>query len=80
MSSTRERIREIMASVFALPISQIPEDAAMDTVAGWDSLAHLELMLAIEMEFSLKLSAESIMDLGSLAEIEELVTASTAGI
>ena len=44
----RERIQEIAAGIFSIPVDDMPPDASTDTLAGWDSLRHLELMLAIE--------------------------------
>ena len=65
------RIREIAADVFGIPVSELPEDASAETVPGWDSLHHLELMLAIEMEFGISISSEAMPGLLSLEAIEE---------
>ena len=67
----RERIQEIAAGVFGIPVDEMPPDAANDTLAGWDSLQHLELMLAIEMEFGVRVSSEAMPALLSLEAIED---------
>jgi acyl carrier protein len=67
----RRRLREIAADVFGVPVDELPEDAGADTVAGWDSLHHLELMLAVEMAFGVQISSEAMPGLLSLDAIEE---------
>jgi acyl carrier protein len=68
----RERILRAMADVFALAgPGDLPADPSVETVAAWDSLHHLELMLAIELEFGIQISTEAMPDLTSLEAIEE---------
>ena len=51
----QNRIRDIAADVFGVPAAELPDDASNETVPGWDSLHHLELMLALEMEFGVQI-------------------------
>ncbi len=66
----RERIRRVIAETFRLSPDTVGDDAAMLTVPGWDSLGHLELMLALEMEFGVRIAMEDMAALASRAEIE----------
>lgn len=66
----REHIKQVMASVFDMPADQIPEDADTESLEEWDSLGHMNLMLALEAEFDVELSTEVMLELLSLAEIE----------
>jgi acyl carrier protein len=59
-----------MAATFHVPAEQIPDDATPENVKGWDSLGHIELMLALEMEFGVPMPTEKIIDLVSLEAIE----------
>jgi len=52
----------------ALSLASIPRD-----VPGWDSLAHLEFVCALEKEFRLRLTARDIMSLDRLDKALELV-------
>jgi acyl carrier protein len=67
----RRRIREVAADVFGVPVADLPEDASNENVPGWDSLHHLELMLAVEMEFNVAISSEAMPALLSVEAIEE---------
>lgn len=65
-----ERIKGVMAQVFGISVSGIPDDVAVGKIAEWDSLRHLELMLALEMEFQVRISTNAMLELLSLEAIE----------
>jgi acyl carrier protein len=69
-SSIREKVKRIMAATFHVPTADIPNDASPEKLAAWDSLGHIELMLALEMEFGVSLPTESIIELVTLDAIE----------
>jgi acyl carrier protein len=67
----RDRIRATMATVFELPVERIGPDADSQTIEGWDSLRHLELMLELEMAFGVRLPADELPELVSVGAIED---------
>ena len=67
----RDRVRQTMAAVWNVPADDIPEDADAMSLQGWDSLRHLELMLELEMSFGVRIPAEEMPELTSVAAIEE---------
>jgi acyl carrier protein len=42
-------------------------------VPGWDSLAHVRLMLSVERAFGVKFSAAEIAKLGNVGDLIELI-------
>jgi acyl carrier protein len=70
----RERVQRTMSDFFALGPGELPEDPSVETLAAWDSLHHLELMLGLELEFGVQISTEAMPDLTSLEAIEEYLT------
>jgi acyl carrier protein len=68
-----ERLRELVALTFDLPVEAIAPETTQDTCAQWDSLAHLNLMLAVEDAFGLTLSVEEMAAMTSVAAILERV-------
>lgn len=54
------RIISVMASVLGVNQSTINDDTSPDTIEGWDSLKHLNLVVAIEEEFNINLSSEEV--------------------
>lgn len=67
----RDRVRQTIATVWNVPPDDIPEDADAMSLAGWDSLRHLELMLELEMSFGVRIPAEEVPELTSIGAIEE---------
>ena len=47
-----ERIKNVMSSVFELPVEQIKDSSSPDTIESWDSLKHMNLVIALEDEFN----------------------------
>ncbi len=54
-----------------------PQLTATD-VDGWDSLAHVRLMLTVERAFSIKLTASDIGRLKSVGDLVELIARKSA--
>jgi acyl carrier protein len=70
----RERIKRVMGQTFNVPADRVPDDAALADFANWTSLGHLELMMALEMEFAVNIPAQMMLELLSLDAIEEYLT------
>lgn len=49
-------------------------------VDGWDSLAHIRLIVSIEKAFGLRFSAAEISDLENVGEMAALVLRKQAGV
>ncbi|MGD8622756.1 MAG: acyl carrier protein [Anaerolineales bacterium] len=69
----RDRIKEVMANSFDIPLSDITDDAEINSIANWDSLSHMILMLELEAEFSVTIPTEKIASLLSLDQIETYI-------
>ena len=62
-----------------MPVAEVPEDASIETVEGWDSLRHMELMLALEMRFGVQMTTDVMPTLISIEAIEEFLQEQGAG-
>jgi acyl carrier protein len=60
-----DKLKQVMAAVLRVPADQIDDLTSTDTVAEWTSLAHLDLILAIEEEFGVTIPDEEVGDLTS---------------
>ncbi len=63
------RVQRIVADIFSIPVEQIRPESSPETIEAWDSLQHLNLMLALEQEFGLVIAPEEIERLVSVYEI-----------
>src|SRR5687767_12413456 len=50
-----QRLRNVMSAVLRVPAEEIHAGSSMDTIDTWDSLAHMNLVLAIEEEFGVSI-------------------------
>ncbi len=62
------RVREIMAGLFSLDESEIGESSAIDTVEKWDSLQHVNLLMALEQEFDITFDIDDAASMISYPE------------
>ena len=58
-----QRLREVMGAVFGIDPTAIAGDASSATIAEWDSVRHLQLMLALEEEFNVQFDADELVSL-----------------
>ncbi len=55
-----DRLKKIMADVFDVPVSDINDSVSPHTIATWDSLKHINLILALQKEFGVRFEDEEI--------------------
>jgi len=67
------RIRLIFAALFRVAPNDLTENSSRDTVPAWDSLQHLNLILALEEEFGINLTPEDSTQMLNLGLIYEIV-------
>tara|TARA_R110002096_G_scaffold8803_2_gene35857 strand:- start:14480 stop:14707 length:228 start_codon:yes stop_codon:yes gene_type:complete len=66
---TESRLLGVFQSVLGSDITAFKGDETPDTVKGWDSAAHLNLIMAIEAEFAVQFDIEEMESLDSVAAI-----------
>jgi len=57
------RLKQVLANVFGVEVRAIDEATSVDTVERWDSLRHLNLVLALEQEFNVTLTEEQTVQI-----------------
>ena len=66
-----QRLLDVFESVFGPEARDITDDDGPGTIAGWDSVNHLTLILSIEAEFGVQFDTSEIPDLLSKGKIRE---------
>ncbi|EPF19853.1 MAG: acyl carrier protein [Microcystis aeruginosa Ma_MB_F_20061100_S19] len=69
-----EQVREIVSDIFQIPIEQVNLDSSPETIEAWESIQHLNLVLALEQEFGLSFSPEEMATMLSVEAISQLVS------
>lgn len=65
-----ERLKEIFKDVLKVDVD---ENSTPDNTDGWDSLAHIGLIVSIENEFDVKFTMSEIAQMTSFNKIYELL-------
>ncbi len=61
-----DRVRSIAADVLEVPLAQLTPDSSAETIESWDSVHHLNLVLALEQEFKIQFEPEEIDQLNNV--------------
>ncbi|MDO8470428.1 MAG: acyl carrier protein [bacterium] len=70
-----KRIKGIMANSLEVDEGLIGDDASIHTIAQWDSLQHLRLIMALQEEFSVRFQDVEIPELISFHTIRDAIMA-----
>ncbi len=73
MSYTEQKIKEVLAKVLGLDVSVIEDDATADGMEEWDSLRHLNLVLALEQTFNVEFEEEEVVEMLSIPLIRAVL-------
>jgi acyl carrier protein len=63
-----QQVRQIAADVFNLPVGQITDETSPRTLADWDSVQHLNLVLAIEAQLGVQLDPQEIEQIRTVGD------------
>lgn len=69
----KEKVLQVVSRVMDVPVTELNEDSSPDTVAGWDSLKHMNLVLALEEELGVQFSDTQIVEMNSIGLILEIL-------
>ena len=63
MQFEEQKLKEVLARVFNVSIEAITDDASPDTIETWDSLRHMNLVLALEEDFGVELTDDQVVEI-----------------
>jgi acyl carrier protein len=69
----RDRLEKIFRESFG--VSRLDDAMSIDNVEGWDSMAHVGLILALQKEFNVSVSPVDAIELTTVKEIVQYLTA-----
>jgi acyl carrier protein len=58
-------LKQVMTTMLKVSPGTINEDSSMDNISNWDSLRHMNLVLALEEEFKVTISDEDVGNITS---------------
>lgn len=68
-----EKLQEIFVDVLDNDEIVLTADTTADDIDEWDSLTHIQLIVAIEKGFGIKLSSIEVRTLANVGEMAEII-------
>lgn len=68
-----EQLVEAVMDAFGIEKDEVTPQLSRDSLAEWDSVGHLKLVLSVEEAFGLRFAAAEIPSLTSVAAIQDAV-------
>ncbi len=78
-NQTFERVRGIAADVLQVAPASLSADSSPQTVESWDSVQHLNLVLALEEQFGVQFEPDEMDAMKSIGAIAHLLSGKAAG-
>lgn len=68
-----ERLGRVFCMVFDDDDIQVRPETTTNDVEGWDSLSHVNLILAVESEFKVKFALKDLMKLKNVGDLAQAI-------
>lgn len=69
----KEKLQEVFQDVFDDDEIELTDETTADDIDAWDSLTHVQLIVAVEKAFGLKFSTVEVMKLKNVGEFIALI-------
>jgi acyl carrier protein len=73
-----DRLNDVFHSVFFDDSIKVNAKTAAPDLAGWDSVAHMNLMVAIEGEFNVEFTTDELETMDCVGDMVRLIQAKAA--
>ena len=69
----RETIIKVIANSLSIDISTVTNELTVGSIPEWDSLAHVELIAAVEKEFNIQFEIDQVFELEEVEDFIDIV-------
>jgi long-chain acyl-CoA synthetase len=76
----QERVFSVAASAFKTDLGSLSLESDASNTAGWNSLAHVEFLLSLEIEFEVRMVPRDLMSIVSLGDAVRVIDAKMAEV
>ena len=64
-----KKVFEIVARIMGVPVEAVTSESSPETLANWDSLRHMKLILAIEESLDIQFNDEDIVSIKNVQDL-----------
>ena len=68
-----DRIKEIIATVLDISPNAVKDTTSTDTLEVWDSMKHMDLIVALEEEFEIEFDDQEVIEMTDYATIKNAI-------
>jgi acyl carrier protein len=68
-NNIKARVQKTLETVFSSTEGEFKEEWGPNDIEDWDSMAHLNLVMALGEEFKIELDFEEVMSIGTVGDI-----------
>ena len=71
--SLDQRLASVFASVFGMDASRLKPEDSYETIPDWDSVNHINLILALEAEFGVEFDPGAIAEMNTVGALRSFL-------
>jgi len=71
-------VESLVTATLNVPADQVTEDSDMASTPNWDSLGHINLVLAIEEAYGVVVDEDAVVEITSVRAIRDFLERATA--
>jgi acyl carrier protein len=75
-----ERLKEIVLKELDLDNFDFHDETSANMVPGWDSLSHIQIIVAIEKNYKIKFKGIEILKIKNMGELQSLIDTKLAAV
>ena len=69
LSEIQQELKQVLVNIFQASAGTISTKTTSDDVEKWDSMNHINMILALEQEFGIRYDEEQVVSMLSVGEI-----------
>ena len=72
-ATMEQKLKQIMSNIFETEEDEITDESSIDCIEKWDSLKHINLIIAIEEQFGISIDEDEMIEMTSFTEIKRIL-------
>jgi acyl carrier protein len=74
-----EAVKSTIATTLEVPVQQLGANSSSQTIGAWDSIGHINVVMALEQRFNVKFTMDEIVQIQNVSTICEVIEAKVHG-